>query len=302
MKKLIDYLSAESKISNKVLLEKDIILHKILYELLQDEFFASHFVFKGGTCLTKCYLGYYRFSEDLDFTWADQKLFAKKSQKKIRKLLSDYIHKVLDALVASARKLKIDFTADKGNKRYVELGGSNKFSTFKFWYRSEILQEEQFVKIQINFLEQFYYPFRKCRAKSIVAGVNKKEFTFLFPEEAVLLLQPEVQCYALKEILLEKFRAILTRRGVKARDFIDIFIIAQRGKINPRTLRKNIIAKTRFMLRYDKYLQNLRDFRLEEFMIGEEEKLLLSELPEGFTPFLREIQLFIGDLWKELQP
>ena len=78
MKKLIDYISSELKISNKALLEKDIILHNILCILEEDDFFRKNFVFKGGTCLTKCYLGYYRFSEDLDFTWTDQKLFEAK--------------------------------------------------------------------------------------------------------------------------------------------------------------------------------------------------------------------------------
>ena len=29
---------------------------------------APHLVFKGGTCLRKCYFANYRFSEDLDFT------------------------------------------------------------------------------------------------------------------------------------------------------------------------------------------------------------------------------------------
>ncbi|CAN5145726.1 hypothetical protein BH20BAC1_BH20BAC1_03460 [soil metagenome] len=30
------------------------------------------FVFKGGTCLRKCYFPDYRFSEDLDFTLIDK--------------------------------------------------------------------------------------------------------------------------------------------------------------------------------------------------------------------------------------
>ena len=33
---------------------------------------ARHLVFKGGTCLRKCYFAAYRFSEDLDFTATGQ--------------------------------------------------------------------------------------------------------------------------------------------------------------------------------------------------------------------------------------
>ena len=33
---------------------------------------SEHWVFKGGTCLKKCYFETYRFSEDLDFTLTDE--------------------------------------------------------------------------------------------------------------------------------------------------------------------------------------------------------------------------------------
>lgn len=301
MKKLIDYLSSELKIANTVLLEKDIILHKLLGELWQDAFFASHFVFKGGTCVTKCYLGYYRFSEDLDFTWMDQTLFTRKSQKEIRRSLSQHITFVSKMIINIAEKLGLDFIAEKNNHRYMELGGSNKFSTFKLWYKSEILPAEQFIKIQINFVENFCYPFNIQKAKSIASSLEKKKFLFLFPDEAALVSLPEVRCYSLAEILLEKFRAVLTRRNVKARDFIDLFLITEAQKIDPVDLREKIITKIRFMLRYDKYLQNLHNFELRKFVAGEEEKLLLTPLPPGFPSFLKEMQGFVISLWEELQ-
>jgi predicted nucleotidyltransferase component of viral defense system len=64
------------KISRRDLIEKDLILHQILAGLSQDNFFAENFLFKGGTCLIKCYFGYMRFSEDIDFTWKDQSAFS----------------------------------------------------------------------------------------------------------------------------------------------------------------------------------------------------------------------------------
>src|SRR5438552_9069322 len=73
------------------LIEKDFILHQILTNLSENKFFAGNFLFKGGTCLTKSYLGYFRFSEDIDFTWKDQKKFDDKSQKRVRKHLSELV-------------------------------------------------------------------------------------------------------------------------------------------------------------------------------------------------------------------
>ena len=52
-----------------VLMEKDVWLSLILKYLYAIPSARKHLVFKGGTCLVKCYFGYYRFSEDLDFTW-----------------------------------------------------------------------------------------------------------------------------------------------------------------------------------------------------------------------------------------
>lgn len=45
---------------NADLLEKDFILHTILLDLSKTGF-SKEFAFKGGSCLIKHYLGYYRF-------------------------------------------------------------------------------------------------------------------------------------------------------------------------------------------------------------------------------------------------
>ena len=81
MKSFIQELGNLLKLSRLDLIEKDFILHNILLSLSQDDFFYNNFLFKGGTCLIKSYLGYYRFSEDIDFTWRDQSVFENMSQK-----------------------------------------------------------------------------------------------------------------------------------------------------------------------------------------------------------------------------
>jgi predicted nucleotidyltransferase component of viral defense system len=51
--------------------EKDYILGWLLAGIYAQAALAEHWVFKGGTCLKKCYFETYRFSEDLDFTLID---------------------------------------------------------------------------------------------------------------------------------------------------------------------------------------------------------------------------------------
>ena len=50
------------------IVEKDYVLGWVLWGIGSDERLSATWVFKGGTCLKKCYIETYRFSEDLDFT------------------------------------------------------------------------------------------------------------------------------------------------------------------------------------------------------------------------------------------
>jgi predicted nucleotidyltransferase component of viral defense system len=49
-------------------IEKDYVLGWIIAAINQDSELKNCWIFKGGTCLKKCFFENYRFSEDLDFT------------------------------------------------------------------------------------------------------------------------------------------------------------------------------------------------------------------------------------------
>ncbi len=53
------------------IVEKDYVLGWLLAGIFNHVALHSAWVFKGGTCLKKCYFETYRFSEDLDFTLTD---------------------------------------------------------------------------------------------------------------------------------------------------------------------------------------------------------------------------------------
>lgn len=52
-------------------IEKDYVLGWVLAAIAVEPALAEHWIFKGGTCLRKCYYETYRFPEDLDFTVID---------------------------------------------------------------------------------------------------------------------------------------------------------------------------------------------------------------------------------------
>ena len=53
------------------IVEKDYVLGWVLAGIYEQAALAESWIFKGGTCLKKCYFETYRFSEDLDFTLTD---------------------------------------------------------------------------------------------------------------------------------------------------------------------------------------------------------------------------------------
>lgn len=206
------------------LIEKDLILHQLLTDFSNNNFISENFIFKGGTCLIKHYIGYYRFSEDIDFTWKNQKLFEKMSQKAIRRKLSKIINETGMYIEKISARRNLEFKCEKRNMKFVELGGGNKFCTFKIWYNSELLNRESFVKIQINFVEKIFFTSKKAELKSLLP-VHNKEMRFLFEEHDEYIQKIAFEVYDIKEILSEKFRSILTRQGIKARDFLDVYLI-----------------------------------------------------------------------------
>ncbi len=56
-------------------IEKDLVLGWVLAGIYAHDAIADGWIFKGGTCLKKCYIETYRFSEDLDFTLTDPSPF-----------------------------------------------------------------------------------------------------------------------------------------------------------------------------------------------------------------------------------
>ena len=83
-KELYD-ISKKLKIQASVL-DKDWILGHFLNAMFEIEGIRDNFVFKGGTCLKKCYFNDYRYSEDLDFTLVDKNFIIDK--KLINKIIS----------------------------------------------------------------------------------------------------------------------------------------------------------------------------------------------------------------------
>lgn len=157
----VQLIIEKSGIKKPGLIEKDIILHTILKRLYSDGYFAQNYLFKGGTCLTKCYFGYYRFSVDLDFTFKDQERWEGLSKRSRRGSLVKEAQKIgnlIEAIVG------LEFKAELQNKRYIEFGSGSRMVTYKLYPSGE----GNLIKVQVNLVENILFGPKRLTAKTLL--------------------------------------------------------------------------------------------------------------------------------------
>jgi predicted nucleotidyltransferase component of viral defense system len=288
LSEFVSFIIEKSGIKDVSLIESDIILHRVLKDFCSSPLF-NKYLFKGGSCLTKCYFGYYRFSVDLDFTWREQEMWAGLGEKKLRRKLLAEIKDFASFLKTVSEKLGLRFEAELKNRNFIEFGGGGRMVTFKLWKNSEL------IKIQVNFIEKLLFPIKKITVKTLLDGAKLSTDEKAYFEEFLDFYKPlQIMAYDEREILCEKVRAILTRRAQKLRDFYDLFMLSKHGyKIED--LAKEILEKVRASLYYRKYRSNLERNRkgleiVEGFLEDPFERRLLIELPQrDFEDFLKVV-------------
>ena len=270
------------------MIEKDLTLHGILKDLCASRHFAENYLFKGGSCLVKCYFGYYRFSVDLDFTWQDQKAWVNLGKYELRRRLLLEVGSLGSLLEKIAQDKGLDFKNDLKNTRYFEFGGGCKMVTCKLWGNLE------FTKIQVNFADEILFPSKIVTVKTLLDNVQLSKDDMAYFEEALSSYQKfTVQAYSEKEILCEKVRAVLTRRAQKLRDFYDLYMLEKSG-IKMEELNEQIVAKINACLNYKRYRANLerniKSFELSSVLEEPFERgLFVVQPPKDFDSFLKRV-------------
>lgn len=305
-KDLIDRTAKVLKTEKRDLIEKDIIIHELLTDLSKEKFFSENFLFKGGTCLVKAFFGYYRFSEDIDFTWKQQEIFQGKSGGKIYSEISPILDNIGKIFEASASRRGLNFVYKKDDDKYVEITGSGKMCTFYIRYTSEITKNESFIKVQINFIEKICFDLASNSLISLVHHHDTEELSILF-EKNDYLEKINFSTYDIKEILCEKIRAILTRQGTKARDFLDVYLICKNQNIDLDNVENEIVEKLKFALdNYQKYRENFKAKiplieKEQLFDWGEEKYFLLQDVDdEDFYPFIEKLNTFLKKIIQQI--
>ena len=193
------------------LIEKDYYCSMILREFAG--VFDQGLVFKGGTCLSKVHMSFYRLSEDLDFA-LPMETNARRSDRraKIEPFKGHFA-----ALPARLSRVRI---ADP-------LKGSNVSTQYigRYCYRSVVTGEDEFIKVEVSLREPVCDPTERRPAHTMLLDPYRN---------APAVAPISVAVLSFREAYAEKFRAALTRHGDPAiRDFYDIDHAVRAGAFDP---------------------------------------------------------------------
>jgi len=207
---------------DKGLIIKDLYLSMILKRIGQHieknkESVFRHLVFKGGTLLVKGYFGYYRFSEDLDFTYSNNPGLAELTRNSRGRAIRDYLGILMPEIEYICNELNLDFKSERANRRYCR--NTNRRNTYTFF---AYFDETSFIKIEVNFFDTLL-PYAPRHLTNIAESIGLKKAEVFLPEN--LDIAETIHCMSLREIAKEKIRAILTRPRISERDLLDLYMI-----------------------------------------------------------------------------
>jgi predicted nucleotidyltransferase component of viral defense system len=189
------------------LIEKDYYCSLILKRLYEHDFLRNHLIFKGGTLLSKCYLPFFRLSEDLDFSVVNELCLERKDRRK----LADFVRGIIPELLA-----------DVGFREASAFRGFNESRQYNaiFAYNSLTIPEDT-IKFEIGFRGDLMLTPERRPLQTLLRNPFSPQ-TPPFPEFDALVLSAQ-------EAYSEKVRAALSRTKPAIRDFFDVAAISESG-------------------------------------------------------------------------
>lgn len=200
---------AEAQKVPKTTIDKDWVLGHFIDAIYSIPECKQQLVFKGGTCLRKCYYPNYRFSEDLDFTSTNQEFE-----------LTEKLLKQITELVAERTEIPLHIDSIKPLQSKDKLTGYK--AIVKFWGADHSRNQApppperwtSSIKIEIILYELMIF--------------DTVEREVYHPYTDNLSQSPlTIPCYSLHEVLAEKLRALIQRSYTAPRDFYDIWYLSK---------------------------------------------------------------------------
>ena len=209
----ISKIATEKGVKTSII-DKDWVLGHFIDAIFSIQECCKDLVFKGGTCLKKCCLPEYRFSEDLDFTSLNEHfVFDLTTLEKIVSLVTSRTELPLHILSLDNLYFKDQLTG---------------YSALVKYWGAEHRKDQQppepqrwLTKIKIEIIL-----FEKMCFKAEKANVTH-------PYSDKLTENAEgIPVYSINEMLAEKFRALIQRSYSAPRDYYDIWYLSKNMENN----------------------------------------------------------------------
>lgn len=230
----------------------------------------SQWVFKGGTCLKKCYFETYRFSEDLDFTIPSNQTINVE-------LITSSLEEATGWIESNSG---LSFPRqDWKVEDYKNPWGKTSFQA-KIPFSGPYIPGKHLQRVKFDITQD----------ELIADTPQLKNIHHDYTDASSPL--PQILCYSINEILAEKTRALFERKG-RARDVYDVVNISRnfRNEINPQQAKDFVIKKFQF--------KGLESPTVEQIMNSVDEEVLRVNWEHQLAHqinILPSVDSFIDDL------
>jgi len=253
------------------------VLGWVLAGIYAQPVFRNTWIFKGGTCLKKCYFETYRFSEDLDFTLTDARHLDSTFLMQHFNAIAEWVYEHSGIEIPSDT-LRFDI--------YTNPRGGNSCNG-KFGYRGPIAPGGSLPRIKLDITTD-----EVLVLEPVVVPVNHP---YSDNDEDLF----NIKAYCFDEVFAEKIRALAER--LRPRDLYDVINLYRQTDFSSKrsTIRKTLRDKCAFKgIGYPSY-ESIRTMPERNELVSEWANMLAHQLRElpPFDHFWKALNDFF--LWLE---
>lgn len=189
--------------------EKDYVLGWLLAGIAAHPALGATWVFKGGTCLKKCYFETYRFSEDLDFTVENEDQL---NEQFLREAFGDVAAWIYDHIGIEIPVDQLRFEVYRNPRNGLNCEG-------RVYYRGPLQPGGSLPRIKLDLTAD----------EQVVRPPDQRPVVHLYtdgPDDGMT-----ARCYAFEEVFGEKIRALGER--VRPRDLYDVINLFRNEAFRP---------------------------------------------------------------------
>jgi predicted nucleotidyltransferase component of viral defense system len=186
------------------IVEKDYVLGWLLSAINRHPSIKDQWIFKGGTCLKKCYFETYRFSEDLDFTLRDPSHISEEFLRPVFEEISSSLYEV-SGIEVPANAIAFDVFTNSRGKTSVQ---------GKVGYIGPLRIRGTVPRIKLDLSND----------EALILAPQKQRVFHPYTDDP-----PEgltAYCYSFEEVFAEKTRALAER--ARPRDLYDVIHLYRR--------------------------------------------------------------------------